>query len=148
MIKLLEFCTIGEVRLRILGFSDLCNKRRRELYLPVTSCGGWQVTFYGNLNSLKYLVFVTFLTSFEACKTALVNLFMLSHRNHKKILCIYANASDLTWSAIVTQVLHSDLSILHTEHCHDTLRFISSPFNKTQWCWSILEKELTLYSEL
>jgi RNase H-like domain found in reverse transcriptase len=42
--------------------------------------------------------------AFSACKTALENAVVLAHPSDEKRLCLYTDASDHFWSAVVTQV--------------------------------------------
>ena len=70
--------------------------------------------------------------SFNKCKDALANQVTISHRNTKKRLCVYTDASDLAWSGIVTQVDFIDLSKPHLDQSHEPLAFLSGRFNATQ----------------
>ena len=44
--------------------------------------------------------------AFENCKAALIQQVTLAHRDHSKRMCVYTDASDLSWSGIFTQVPH------------------------------------------
>lgn len=57
-------------------------------------------------------------TAFQQCKHALAESVTLAHRDETKRLCLYTDASDLFWSAIMTQVPHEDLSLPHAEQRH------------------------------
>lgn len=83
----------------------------------------------------------TELRAFEACKQALANQVTLSHRDERKRLVIYTDASDTVWSGIVTQVPRRDLKLPHSDREHEPLAFLSGRFNAVQFGWSILEKE-------
>lgn len=78
---------------------------------------------------------------FHHCKDALEKQVTLSHRDMKKRLCVYTDASDGFWSGMLTQVPHEDLSKKHQLQKHEPLAFLSGQFNKTQMGWSVLEKE-------
>ena len=79
--------------------------------------------------------------AFEACKNALSRQVTLSHRDFSKRLCVYTDASDTIWSAILTQVPFTDLKLPAMEQRHEPLAFLSGRFNKKQLGWSTLEKE-------
>lgn len=65
----------------------------------------------------------------------------LSHRDPSQRLCVYKDASDLSWSVIITQEPFHDVSTPHKDQPHWPLTFLSGRFNATQLGWSVLEKE-------
>lgn len=81
------------------------------------------------------------LQSFQNWKHALAHKVTLSHRDETQRLCFYTDAPDLVWSGIVTQVPLEYLCQPHAAQRHSLLAFCSGKFNKTQFGWSILEKE-------
>lgn len=78
---------------------------------------------------------------FERCKKALAHQVTRTHRDESKRLCVYTDASDHTWSGIMTQIPLEDMVLKHSEQKHELLAFLSGRFNETQLRWSILEKE-------
>lgn len=79
--------------------------------------------------------------TFQRFKKSLANLVTLAHRDEEQRLCIYTDASDVVWSAIVTQVPYEDLDKRYKQQRHSPLAFCSGNFNATQVGWSTLEKE-------
>ena len=78
---------------------------------------------------------------FNRCRSALARQVTLAHRDPTARLCVYTDASVTFWSGIVTQIPRSDVSKAHQEQRHEPLAFLSGRFNKTQICWSTIEKE-------
>ena len=81
------------------------------------------------------------LKAFEVCKRALASQVTLTHRDSRKRLCVYTDASDVIWSGIITQVPKEELKLKHSNQNHEPLAFLSGRFNETQLRWSTLEKE-------
>ena len=79
--------------------------------------------------------------AFKACQEAIQNQVRLSYRDHEKRLCFFTDASDVGWSAIVTQVPYEDLRRQQQHQHHQPLAFLSGQFNSTQVRWSTIEKE-------
>ena len=65
----------------------------------------------------------------------------LAHRDHSKSLCIYPDASDENWAAVVTQCDPTDLDLPKNEQKHQPLAFLGNSFNNTQKNWTTFEKE-------
>lgn len=81
------------------------------------------------------------LIAFQSCKNALANQVTLSHRDPEQRLCVYTDASDFSWSGIITQVPKNDVCKPHKEQRHSPISFLSGKFDATQLGWSTLEKE-------
>ena len=79
--------------------------------------------------------------AFQACKIALGERVVLAHRDHCKRLCIYVDASDLSWAGIVSQIPYCDIHLPHSDQAHEPFFFLSGNFNATQSRWSTIEKE-------
>ncbi len=56
-------------------------------------------------------------------------------------LCVFTDASDKFWAAVVTQCDLKELKNRHSEQRHEPLAFLTSPFNKTQCGWPTFGKE-------
>lgn len=56
-------------------------------------------------------------------------------------LCVYIDATDLSWSGIVTQIPINHASRSHKEQKHVPFLFLLGRFDTTQLRWSTLEKE-------
>ena len=65
----------------------------------------------------------------------------LAHRRQDMILCVYTDASDAHWAAVVTQCDPEQLSLPVTEQSHQPLAFLGSAFNSTQRNWTTFEQE-------
>jgi RNase H-like domain found in reverse transcriptase/Integrase zinc binding domain/Integrase core domain len=83
----------------------------------------------------------TELAVFGACKNALEHATILSYPTMTKRLCLYTDASDRFWSAIVTQVPHADLDLPVAPQAHEPLAFLSGAFTGSAERWSVVEKE-------
>eukprot|EP00171_Calliarthron_tuberculosum_P003723 IDg3723t1 len=79
--------------------------------------------------------------AFTACKQALQQQVMLSHRDTSQRLCIFTDACDSIWSGIATQIPNEDTTNPYEEQRHSPLAFLSGRFTWTQLRWSVLEKE-------
>jgi hypothetical protein len=66
---------------------------------------------------------------------------VLAHPSDEKRLCLYTDASDQFWSAVVTQVPPEDLDLPAADQRHEPLAFLSGRFTGASTRWPILEKE-------
>lgn len=78
---------------------------------------------------------------FQDCKRALENQVTLAHVDFTKRLCVFTDASDLTWAGVVTQVSCEDLSLPIQDQHHEALAFLSGHFRDAELRWSTIEKE-------
>ena len=65
----------------------------------------------------------------------------LAYPDDTKALCIFTDASDSHWSAVVTQVPPEHFSQPFEEQQHQPLLFLSGSFKGASSRWSIIEKE-------
>ena len=65
----------------------------------------------------------------------------LAHYDPKKALCIYTDASDQHWAAVVTQCDKTELAKDHEEQKHSPMGFLGSEFKGSELNWSTIEKE-------
>lgn len=72
--------------------------------------------------------------AFEDCRHALAHQVALSRRDYEKRLCVYTDASNSVWSAIVSQVPVGDINLPHEKKRHEPLSFLSGLFDPTQLC--------------
>jgi hypothetical protein len=56
-------------------------------------------------------------------------------------LQLLTDASDLSWSIVLTQVIEKDLSLPVQDRFHEPLVFLSGNFSGSQLRWSVVEKE-------
>jgi hypothetical protein len=64
----------------------------------------------------------------------------LAHPSSALRLCLYTDASDAFWSAVVTQVPPPDLDLPPAEQKHEPLAFLSGRFTGSSTRWPIIEK--------
>ena len=79
--------------------------------------------------------------SFLELQESLRNAVKLAHIRDDMEVCIYTDASDQHWAAVVTQCALEDLDKDLTEQKHQPLAFISSSFKGAEMNWSTFEKE-------
>jgi RNase H-like domain found in reverse transcriptase/Reverse transcriptase (RNA-dependent DNA polymerase)/Integrase core domain/Integrase zinc binding domain/Chromo (CHRromatin Organisation MOdifier) domain len=78
---------------------------------------------------------------FQACQTALINSVTLAHLSPDQRVCLYTDASNDFWSAIITQVPPTDLDLSPCDQRHAPLAFLSGKFTGPMKRWPIIEKE-------
>lgn len=80
-------------------------------------------------------------SSFQGLQRSLQNAVTLSHRDSKKSICIFTDASDTHWAAVVTQCEPDQLNQSVMKQSHEPLAFLSSAFRRHESRWSTYEKE-------
>lgn len=65
----------------------------------------------------------------------------LSYPDPNKAICIFTDASDRYWSAVVTQCDEASLKLPSGEQKHEPLAFLGSSFKEASFNWSTFEKE-------
>lgn len=81
------------------------------------------------------------LKAFNDLQEQLRSAVRLSHRKRDMTLCIFTDASDKRWAAVVTQTNARELEKPTMEQCHEPLAFLGAQFNSAQLRWSTFEKE-------
>lgn len=71
----------------------------------------------------------------------LENIIKIAHRNCNKALCIYTDASDEFWAAVVTQCPREDVNEEIENQNHERLSFLKGSFKRHEHNWSTFEKE-------
>ena len=81
--------------------------------------------------------------AFAAIKEALVAAVTLAHLDDDKVVCLFPDASDCFWGAILTQVPAEDLESGKpvSEWRHEPLAFLSGAFRGASLRWSVPDKE-------
>lgn len=79
--------------------------------------------------------------AYEDLKTQLREAVKLAHWITEKPICIYTDASDAPWAAVVTQCDPASLKLPMEKQMHEPLAFLGSAFNTTQQHWSTFDKE-------
>lgn len=65
----------------------------------------------------------------------------LAHPNESNLPCLFTDASDKHWGAVLTQIPAADLDLLYVEQRHAPLSFLTGSFRKRAFSWSTPEKE-------
>lgn len=76
------------------------------------------------------------------------NAVKLSHRDADKNICVFTDASNTHWAAVVTQCEVGELEKIVEEQQHEPLAFLSSTFNITQKIGVHLKRKDSLSSRL
>ena len=83
----------------------------------------------------------THVNAFRSIQKSLQSAVQLSHPKEGLSTCVYTDASDKCWSAVVTQVHPNQLSLSMVEQRHEPLAFLGGKFKKSEVNWSMYEKE-------
>ena len=79
--------------------------------------------------------------AFNSLQKTLRNAVKLSYVDPNKEICIYTDASECFWSAVVTQTSKQDLELPIGEQRHQPLAFLGAEFKGSQLGWTTFEKE-------
>ena len=79
--------------------------------------------------------------AFASIQDSLRNAVTLSHPDNAKETCVFTDASDTHWAAVVTQCDSKDLDKEIGNQRHNPLAFLSSEFKNAEKNWSTFEKE-------
>jgi hypothetical protein len=74
-------------------------------------------------------------------KVALTEMVPLAHPNEEADVCVFTDASQDHWGAVVTQVVSGELSKPLQDQHHEPLAFLSGSFKDASSRWPIVEKE-------
>lgn len=74
-------------------------------------------------------------------KNHLAHAVSLAHPKDNRDLCLFTDASDAHWAAVLTQVEKTQFSLAVVEQDHEPLAFLSGFFKGHAARWSIVEKE-------
>lgn len=83
----------------------------------------------------------THVANFNDLKDSLVNAVTLSYPDSQRTVCVYSDASDRFWSAVVTQITSDQLKLPLKDQRHQPLAFLGAAFKGAQLGWSTFEKE-------
>lgn len=81
------------------------------------------------------------LKAFEKLKKCLHDAATLAHPDPQKLLCLFTDASDKSWSGMLTQIPKCDLDLEFSEQKHEPLSFLSGHFKGSSSRWFTAEKE-------
>ncbi|KAH9100833.1 hypothetical protein Ae201684P_007025 [Aphanomyces euteiches] len=76
-----------------------------------------------------------------ACKKVLGQAVTLAHPKSDKLVCVFADASDLHWGGVVTQIPPEQADRELDALQHEPLMFLSGTFSGAAQRWAIVEKE-------
>ena len=79
--------------------------------------------------------------AFKSLQDTIREAVQLSFPKKEKQICIYTYASDKFWSAVVTQIMPSDMQKPIEEQNHEPLAFLVSAFKDAEKNWSNFEQE-------
>ena len=74
-------------------------------------------------------------------KQMLAHSMTMAHPDPEKMTCVFTDASEDFWGAIVTQIPKEDVAKPIDEQAHELLAFVSHCFKGSQLRWAIIEKE-------
>ena len=80
-------------------------------------------------------------SAFAAIKQQLVAAVKLAHPKHDSELCLFTDASETHWSAILTQVPKNQRNLEIQDQQHEPMCFLSGAFKGSSINWSVAEKE-------
>ena len=80
-------------------------------------------------------------TSFYAVKAALHTAATLAHPDESKLLCLFTDASDKHWAAVLTQIPAADLDLPCVGQRPASLSFLSGSFRKSTFSRCTPERE-------
>ncbi len=75
------------------------------------------------------------------CKDALARMATLAHPDPEKIFCLYTDASQDHWGAVLTQIDPDQKPLPLEDQAHEPLAFLSGTFKGASLRWSTIEKE-------
>ncbi len=135
-------CAINWMRMSIPGFNVLVQPLSEILERVFAAAGGKRKK---QAAAAVLLTDVGWTEAHEKClantKRELGNVVELSHPDPLQRMCVFADASELHWGSVITQVppeqLHRNLEAQN----HQPLMFLSGTFTGAAGRWSIVEKE-------
>lgn len=74
----------------------------------------------------------------------LCNAVKLAFRREDHSLCVYTDASEGFWAAVITQTKEEQLETKVNEQQHEAMAFLGGTFTGVQRNWTLYEKKLTL----
>ena len=80
-------------------------------------------------------------TAYRDIQNALRTSIRLAHPTPDKALCIYTDASNEFWAAVIAQCPVENLKLPLTQQQHEPIAFLGSQFKGAQYHWSTFEKE-------
>ncbi|ETV79142.1 hypothetical protein H257_07229 [Aphanomyces astaci] len=135
-------CALNWMHMSIPGFNVLVRDLTVVLERVFSSVGGKRTK---QLAATVLLTDVgwndTHVAALEATKKALAKVVELSHPKPEMRLCVFADASEEHWGAVITQVPPDQLNRKFEAQSHEPLMFLSGTFTGAAGRWAIVEKE-------
>ncbi|CEP03568.1 hypothetical protein PBRA_009453 [Plasmodiophora brassicae] len=79
--------------------------------------------------------------AFEDLRFALINHVQLAYPKPDYQTCLFTDASEVAWSAVITQIPREDIALPVHEQRHEPLAFYGKRFSGSELRWPIVEKE-------
>ena len=79
--------------------------------------------------------------AFRSIQESVRNSVTLSYTKKDYVICVYTDASEDFWSAVLTQTTEEQLELPKLEQKHQPLAFLGGKFKDSEFRWSIYEKE-------
>jgi hypothetical protein len=134
-------CAVNWMRTSIPGFNKLVQPLQALMERVYAAAGGRTKRKAAKVSLLDVGWCVEHDNCLSTLKSALSNMVMLSHPDPEKRLCVYTDASEYHWGAMVSQVPldHVDRDV--ESQAHEPLMFLSGTFSGAAKHWAIVEKE-------
>jgi hypothetical protein len=126
------------IRNHVINYSSIF-KPLQDLLLEYTKKAGSSKG--SKLSKLSIQLLPEHLETFIQCKEAIKNCTRLSYPKPDHILNLMTDASDLSWSIVLTQSHNSERGKPVEERSHEPLCFLSGNFTGSQIRWATVEKE-------
>ena len=75
------------------------------------------------------------------CKDALARMATLAHPDPHKVFCLYTDASQDHWGALLTQIDLDQKPLPLENQAHERLAYLSGTFKRVSLRWSTIKKE-------
>ena len=135
-------CAINWMRMSIPGYNVLVQTLSAVLEKVFAAAGGKRNKQLAARVKLADVGWdSTHRAALERTKAALSHVVELCHPDPTKRLCVFADASELHWGSVITQVPVEQLDRQIEAQDHGPLMFLSGTFSGAAKRWSICEKE-------
>ncbi len=134
-------CACNWMRASIPRYNELVHELSKLLEVCMSKCGSRKKTKLDKVE-LKDLGWTkVHEEAIAGLKKALVDMIPMAHPNDESDVCVYTDASQDHWGAIITQVKPGALSKPLEDQEHEPLAFLSGSFKGSSSRWPIVEKE-------
>ena len=134
-------CALNWMRMSIPGYNKLTHPLNQLMEEVYKKAGGRTKRHASKVALSEVGWNEEHVCCWENTKRALANVVQLMHPDLNQKLCVFADASESHWGAVVTQVPHDQLNREFEEQHHQPLMFLSGTFSGAASSWKIIEKE-------